>query len=901
MSINMNKKYDFPIIPHTHWDREWYFTTSRSKIYSLNHFKEIFDVLENNKNFSHFLLDAQLSIIDDYLEFHPYDENRIKKLVTEGKLIIGPWYTQTDQMVISGESIIRNLYYGIERAKDFGAYMKTGYMPDSFGQSAQMPQLLNGFNIKYNTFKRGLGDSHYPKNEFYWESPDGSRVFNMYLDRYGNFVYFTSEADSLNNLMAKLKEETDRRSLIGTLTLYNGEDQRPIRKNLPEIVEKLNELNPDSNFYISTIDNVMEKAENNGFHYDTVKGEMTSGQFSRVHKSIYSTRADLKIKNNKNENLIVNISEPLSSIAYKSGFEYENRVFEQAWKLMAENAAHDSIGMCNSDETNNSIEYRNDTVKSLMDNLNDLKMREIGSAIPEKDIFQFQVYNFLPYRRSGVLKAEIFTPFTDIEIYDTDGTVYESKVLKSEKLEERIKNKMKSEVGFNTNDNPRWIEENVEIYKTELLIYLKDTLPLGYRTLFMRKKESADKVYECSTEVNEIENDLLNIRIQKNGSIIIKDKKNNLEKEGFLIFEDSGDAGDTYDYSEPYNDRILTSENSEIEILETEKNSLLNKIKYSLKMNIPHNLTSREQEQDNIQIEFLVTLTLEKESSLVKVDIEVENKAIEHRVRVLFRTGIESVESIADQQFGTIRRPVYLSEVENWRENGWNEKPRTIEPMQSFVSLANDHENVSIITDCVREYQITGEKFDTIALTLFRSTPEMGKAELEDRPGRASGMANWETPDANLLKNLKFNFAISIGKNEYSISKISNISKEYLTPFYYYQAAEFKNVDIFFLMNKPEIQDVSFDYSIFSSENRNCILSTVKKAEKDDALIIRVYNPDDKKPTDFDIIYHDDIKNTSLVKFDEETVMDNVEFSFDGNKINISEVKTCQALSIKVK
>ena len=900
MSINMNKKYDFPIIPHTHWDREWYFTTSRSKIYSLNHFKEIFDVLENNKNFSHFLLDAQLSIIDDYLEFHPYDENRIKKLVTEGKLIIGPWYTQTDQMVISGESIIRNLYYGIERAKDFGAYMKTGYMPDSFGQSAQMPQLLNGFNIKYNTFKRGLGDSHYPKNEFYWESPDGSRVFNMYLDRYGNFVYFTSEADSLNNLMAKLKEETDRRSLIGTLTLYNGEDQRPIRKNLPEIVEKLNELNPDSNFYISTIDNVMEKAENNGFHYDTVKGEMTSGQFSRVHKSIYSTRADLKIKNNKNENLIVNISEPLSSIAYKSGFEYENKVFEKAWKLMAENAAHDSIGMCNSDETNNSIEYRNDTVKSLMDNLNDLKMREIGSAIPEKDIFQFQVYNFLPYRRSGVLKAEIFTPFTDIEIYDTDGTVYESKVLKSEKLEERIKNKMKSEVGFNTNDNPRWIKENAEIYKTELLIYLKDILPLGYRTLFMRKKESADKVYECSTEVNEIENDLLNIRIQKNGSIIIKDKKNNLEKEGFLIFEDSGDAGDTYDYSEPYSDRILTSENSEIEILETEKNSLLNKIKYSVKMNIPYNLTSREQEQDNIQIEFFVTLSLEKDSSLVKVDIEVENRAIEHRVRVLFRTGIKSVESIADQQFGTIRRPVYLSEVENWRENGWNEKPRTIEPMQSFVSLANDHENVSIITDCVREYQITGEKFDTIALTLFRSTPEMGKAELKDRPGRASGMANWETPDANLLKNLKFNFAISIGKNEYSISKISNISKEYLTPFYYYQAAEFKNVDIFFLMNKPEIQDVPFDYSIFSSENRNCILSTVKKAEKENALIIRVYNPDDKKPTDFDIIYHDDIKNTSLVKFDEETVMDNVEFSFDGNKIKINNVKTCQVLSIKI-
>ena len=58
---------------------------------------------------------------------------------------------------------------------------------------------------------------------------------------------------------------------------------------------------------------------------------------------------------------------------------------------------------------------------------------------------------------------------------------------------------------------------------------------------------------------------------------------------------------------------------------------------------------------------------------------------------------------------------------------------------------------------------------------------------------------------------------------------------------------------------------------------------------------------DDKMSTDFDIIYHYDIKNTSLVKFDEETVMDNVEFSFDGNKIKINNVKTCQALSIKVK
>ncbi len=184
----MSKKYKFPIIPHTHWDREWYFTTSKSIIYSLVDFKEVMDVLEENENFPHFLLDAQTSVVDDYLEFHPEDEERIKKLIKEDRLTVGPWYTQTDQLVIGGESILRNLYYGITRAEELGKSMMVGYMPDSFGQTAQMPQILNGFDIYRNTFKRGIKAEQYPKNEYYWESEDGSRVFNCYLDRYGNFT-----------------------------------------------------------------------------------------------------------------------------------------------------------------------------------------------------------------------------------------------------------------------------------------------------------------------------------------------------------------------------------------------------------------------------------------------------------------------------------------------------------------------------------------------------------------------------------------------------------------------------------------------------------------------------------------------------------------------------------------
>ena len=175
------KKNKVHVVPHSHWDREWYFTTSRSKIYLMKDFKDVLDTLERNSEFKYFMIDAQASLLDDYLKWSPKDEERIKSLVQKGKLIIGPWYTQTDQLVISGESIVRNLYYGIERCKEFGNYMRVGYVPDSFGQSAQMPQIYNGFGIKDSLFWRGVSDDMVDFTEFNWKGSDGTTAFAVQI------------------------------------------------------------------------------------------------------------------------------------------------------------------------------------------------------------------------------------------------------------------------------------------------------------------------------------------------------------------------------------------------------------------------------------------------------------------------------------------------------------------------------------------------------------------------------------------------------------------------------------------------------------------------------------------------------------------------------------------------
>ncbi|MDB4895901.1 MAG: Alpha-mannosidase, partial [Firmicutes bacterium] len=168
------------IVPHMHWDREWYFTTEESRILLVNNMEEILEMLETNPDYPAYVLDGQTAILEDYFAVKPENRERVRKLVQQGKLIIGPWYTQTDEMVVGGESIVRNLLYGMKDSEPFGKPMQIGYLPDSFGQSAQMPQILNGFDIRQAIFWRGLSERHgTDKTEFYWESADGSRVLTQ--------------------------------------------------------------------------------------------------------------------------------------------------------------------------------------------------------------------------------------------------------------------------------------------------------------------------------------------------------------------------------------------------------------------------------------------------------------------------------------------------------------------------------------------------------------------------------------------------------------------------------------------------------------------------------------------------------------------------------------------------
>ena len=130
-------------------------------------------------------------MIEDYLVMRPERFEQVAEYVRTGRLSIGPFYTLTDEFLVSGESIIRNLEKGLAQAATFGVHTPVdgpwaGYMPDQFGHIGQFPQILQMFDIDRAVILRGAPAS-LDRSTFMWRSPDGSEVLTEYLI-HGYFV-----------------------------------------------------------------------------------------------------------------------------------------------------------------------------------------------------------------------------------------------------------------------------------------------------------------------------------------------------------------------------------------------------------------------------------------------------------------------------------------------------------------------------------------------------------------------------------------------------------------------------------------------------------------------------------------------------------------------------------------
>ncbi|WP_213320001.1 mannosylglycerate hydrolase [Enterobacter hormaechei] len=821
------------ITPHMHWDREWYFTTEASRILLVNNMEEILTRLEQDAEYKYYVLDGQTAVLEDYFAVKPENRPRVKALVAAGKLIIGPWYTQTDTTLVSGESIVRNLMYGIRDCLAFGEPMKIGYLPDSFGMSSQLPHIYNGFGITRTMFWRGCSERHgTDKTEFLWQSQDGSEVTAQVLPLgYAIGKYLPEDEAGLRKRLDTYFEVLEKASVTKEILLPNGHDQMPLQQNIFAVMDKLREIYPQRQFVMSRFEEVFDHIDAHRDELATLKGEFIDGKYMRVHRTIGSTRMDIKIAHARIENKIVNVLEPLATLAWTLGFEYHHGLLEKMWKEILKNHAHDSIGCCCSDKVHREVMSRFELAEDMADNLTCFYMRKIVDNMPQSEEDKLVMFNLTPWPREEVINTTIRLRASQFRLLDDRGNEIPYCLRSAREID------------------PGLIDRQIVHYGNydpfmEFDIQLNQILPsMGYRTLYIEPHVAGKLLAAEKSSEALLENAFWEITLNDDGTLHLLDKASGLIYDRALEIEESSDDGDEYDYSPSREEWRLTSAQGEHEV-EVIHEAWQSRAVIRHRMAVPADLAERSARQQTGTLEAELTVTLSHNSRRIDVEARLGNHADDHRVRVLIPTPFTTDTVLADTQFGSLTRPVQDEAMANWQEEGWKEAPLPVWNLLNYAVLQERRNGMALFTEGLREFEVTGERQKTFALTLLRGVGVLGKEDLLLRPGRPSGI-KMPVPDSQMRGQLTCRFSLFSFNGTPVSAGVAQQAKSWLTPVHCYNKIPWDAMKL----NRASFT-TPCSYSLLTLAPNGCVLSVLKKAEDRDEMILRLYNPAETRSGD---------------------------------------------------
>jgi alpha-mannosidase len=385
------------LVPHTHWDREWYepFAVFSERLVAM-----MDTLLElEAEGFPHFHLDGQTAMIDDYLERRPERADEVVARVREGALSAGPWVAQMDEFLTSGESHIRNLEMGLARARELGRSLELGYMPDQFGHIGQMPQLLRNGGLTQAMVWRGVPEE-IASTSFRWRSPDGSEVLTEYMV----FGYFDGESyeDALEpeRLAASLSRSIDKmRPFVATdrMVVMVGYDHAGPDATLPERLAAAAALLHDVDLRIAGLREHLE-GQREPENLPVWTGELRSSARAHLLPNVYSARVAQKRERGRVETLLERYAEPLAALAPSFGWPSEE--LARAWTLLLWNGAHDSACGCSHDQVARDVDERFGEVRTIGEDIVERALTSLGARVDgAPGVIRF---NPSPFERDGV-------------------------------------------------------------------------------------------------------------------------------------------------------------------------------------------------------------------------------------------------------------------------------------------------------------------------------------------------------------------------------------------------------------------------------------------------------------------------------------------------------------------
>jgi len=387
--------FRYLVVPHTHWDREWYLPFEQFRLLLGATIDGVLDTLERDPSFSSFTLDGQAIVLEDYVDVRPENEDRLRALLAAGRLEVGPSYVLPDEILVGGESLVRNLLLGRRVCRRFGVEPSAqGYEPDGFGHPAQLPQILAGFGIRTFLFARGLGDQIDDVGVvFRWRAGGAEVVACQMLPHYDNFARLSWYQDAEERVAGVVERfgELVARAGQDTILLANGSDHLPIEPELPKVCGAL-EQRYGTEFRIGRYSDFDPAADGLPIY----EGELVGSRLQNVLRGVNSARIHLKQANERAERRLLGAETVAALRTLWEGTAYPASDLRLAWRDLLRNHPHDSICGCSCDEVHRDMLVRYEQLDRTID-LVERQALGVGGAL----------VNPLPYRRRRLVDGAL--------------------------------------------------------------------------------------------------------------------------------------------------------------------------------------------------------------------------------------------------------------------------------------------------------------------------------------------------------------------------------------------------------------------------------------------------------------------------------------------------------------
>jgi alpha-mannosidase len=348
-----------------------------------------------------------------WLEQHyPYAFDRVKGWVKRGKFQpIGGSWVEHDTNMPSGESLVRQFLYGQRYFEShFGERCTTFWLPDTFGYSAQIPQLcrLAGMSRFFTQKLSWNNINKFPHTTFNWVALDGSQVL-CHMTPAETYTASAHFGDVKRSITQHKSMDQDNTSLLvfgkgdggGGPTFEHLEKLRRLR-GLSDEVGLLPCVTMGD-----TVDNFFERLEKEaagGTEFVTWYGEL----YFELHRGTYTTQANNKLNNRKSEFMLRDI-ELLATMASlkdsgKGSYKYPKQKLDDMWESVLLCQFHDclpgsSIEMCYDDSDQLYAEVF-ETGKQLKKDA----LKTLGFTADKNSNFGYVAINTMPWPRSEIVK-----------------------------------------------------------------------------------------------------------------------------------------------------------------------------------------------------------------------------------------------------------------------------------------------------------------------------------------------------------------------------------------------------------------------------------------------------------------------------------------------------------------